>query len=103
MLCTDFRLGFRGNYYDDGLTFPIGRAELDLPTVGQAADDYTANRSNNKNWSIGFRDDCTWQTNEQTERGSDKPAGPRRQLDERDYQPDSKPTKKRPERGGFFI
>lgn len=77
--------------------------KLSLPTVGQAADDYTANRSNNKNWSINFRDNCTWQTNEQTESGSDKPAGPRRQLDERDYQPDSKPTKKRPEQGGFFI
>jgi hypothetical protein len=39
-------------------------AELDLPTVGQAADDYTANRSNNKNWSVGFRDNCIWQTKE---------------------------------------
>ena len=34
--------------------------ELDPPTVGQAADDYTANRSNNKNWSVGFRDNCIW-------------------------------------------
>jgi len=60
-------------------------AELILPTVGQAADDDTANRSNNKNRSVGFRDNCIWQTKKQTESDSDKPARPRRQLDERDY------------------
>jgi hypothetical protein len=65
--------------------------------MGQAADDYTANRSNNKNWSIGFGDNCIWQTNEQTESDSDKPTGPRRQLDEGNYQSNSKPTTKRPE------
>jgi len=63
----------------------LGVVELDPPTVGQAADDYTANRSNNKNWSVGCRDNCIWQTNEQAESDSDKPARPRRQLDERDY------------------
>ena len=36
------------------------KAELDLPTVGQSSDDYTANGSYNKNWSVGFRDNCIW-------------------------------------------
>ena len=38
-----------------------GRA-LDLPTVGQAADNESAKRSDNKNWSVCFSDDRAWQT-----------------------------------------
>ena len=69
-------------------------AELDLPTVSQAADNESTKRADNKNRRVCFGDDRAWETQEQPEYETDHPAGPRRQLHERNHQTDAKAIKK---------
>ena len=69
-------------------------AELDLPTVSQGADNESAKRADNKNRRVCFGDDRAWETQEQPKYETDCPAGPRRQLHERNHQTDAKAIKK---------
>lgn len=69
-------------------------AELDLPTVSQAADNESTKAADNKNRRVCFGDDRARETQEQPKYETDYPAGPRRQLHERNHQTDAKATKK---------
>jgi len=81
----------------------VANTALDAPAVRQPTNDETAERADNKNRRICFRDDCAWQAQKQSEDEPDKPTRPSRQLHQSDHQSDAESAKKRAEQSGRFV
>ena len=80
----------------------VANTALDAPAVRQPTNDETAERADNKNRRICFRDDCAWQAQKQSEDEPDKPTRPSRQLHQRHHQSDAESAKNAPSKAAVL-